>query len=429
MSREYIARDPRTGKPLNVTKSKSKKQYIEALEGPWLAIKDSDIIPLANGEIPSYEVSWRSKSYNLSREDGIIGLTRIKGSNAIEAHRSLLMALEHDKASVRVSALKALPEVATQKSDELFDWLSVLLDDGDLSVRQAASEALSISAPVFPSGVDIIIHNELRSFEPNRSKFAFKGLELLCEAWPEVACDHIDELFLETDANLRLKGAKLLGKVLVKAGHIGWDLVSWALNDDDPRVRRAAAKTLPRLAKIDTRIATIFSERALSDSDSQVRISAVKAIRSLDKDSGRARELILKGASSKDNAVRRVCIEMLPILYGEEVLRGIAIDLLKSETDKQLIKSLTDYATDDSIEGSEAQKNRFLAPAPAVPKLDREVAEAAGKSIGLEPIMPDKPKQDDDSEEKKQPLKQTKVTDLYRSVSQDDMMGYDDDEY
>ena len=64
-----------------------------------------------------------------------------------------------------------------------------------------------------------------------------------------------------------------------------------------------------------------------------------------------------------------------------------------------------------------------------MPKLDREVAEAAGKSIGLEPIMPVKPKQDEDSEEKKQPLKQTKVTDLYRSVSQDDMMGYDDDEY
>ena len=160
---------------------------------------------------------------------------------------------------------------------------------------------------------------------------------------------------------LKAKGAKLLGKVLVKAGHIGWDLVSWALNDDDPRVRRAAAKTLPRLAKIDTRIATIFSERALSDSDSQVRVSAVKAIRSLDKDSGRARELILKGASSKDNAVRRACIDMLPILYGEEVLRGIAIDLLKSETDKQLIKSLTDYATDDSI-GFRSPEESFSCP-------------------------------------------------------------------
>ena len=117
------------------------------------------------------------------------------------------------------------------------------------------------------------------------------------------------------------------------------------------------------LAKIDTRIATIFSERALSDSDSKVRISAVKAIRSLDKDSGRAVELILKGASSKDVEVRRACIEMLPILYGEEVLRGIAIDLLKTETDGKLIKSLTQYATDDSLEGSES-KRIVSAPAP-----------------------------------------------------------------
>ena len=429
MSRDYIARDPRTGKPLNVKKSKSKKQYIEAQEGPWLAINETEIIPLANGEIIGYNVSWRSKQYSLTREDGILGLTRIKGHKAIEAHKSLLKALEDDNPSVRVSALKALPEVATQKSDELFDWLSVLLDDDDLSVRRAASEALSISAPVFPSGVDIIIHNELRSFEANRSKSAFKGLEYLCEAWPEVACDHIDELFLETDANLRLKGAKLLGKVLAKSGHIGWDLVSWALNDDDARVRRAAAKTLPRLAKIDTRIATIFSERALSDSDSQVRISAVKAIRSLDKDSGRARELILKGASSKDVEVRRACIEMLPILYGEEVLRGIAIDLLKTETDSKLTKSLTQYATDESLEGSESQKNRFLAPAPAVPKIDREVAEAAGKSVGLEPLPSSKILQDLDDKPINNQVKKSKVTDLYRSVSQDDIMGYDDDEY
>lgn len=429
MSREYIARDPRTGKPLNVAKSKSKKQYIETQEGPWLAVNDSDIIPLSNGDISSYEVSWRSKKYQLLREDGIIGLTRIKGHRAVEAHKSLLRALEDDSPSVRVSALKALPEVATQKSDELFDWLSVLLDDDNPSVRIAASEALSISAPVFPSGIDIILHNELRSNEINRAKFAFKGLESLCEAWPEVACDHIDELFLETDANLRLKGAKLLNKVLAKSGHIGWDLVSWALNDDDARVRRAAAKTLPRLAKTDTRIATIFSERALSDTDSQVRISAVKAIRSLDKDSGRARELILKGAASNDINVRRVCIEMLPILYGEEVLRGIAIDLLKTETDNILIKSLNNYAADESLEGSEAQKNRFLAPAPAVPKIDREVAEAAGKSVGLEPIPSNQVKLETPAKPVNNSVKTTKVTDLYKSVSQDEMMGYDDDEY
>ena len=145
-----MARDPRTGKPLNVTKSRRKKQYIETREGPWLAIQETDIIPLANGDISDYQISWRSKQYNLQREDGILGLTRLKGPKATAAHKSLLLALEDERPSVRVSALKALPEVATQKSDELFDWLSVLLDDKDVSVRQAASEALATSAPVFP---------------------------------------------------------------------------------------------------------------------------------------------------------------------------------------------------------------------------------------------------------------------------------------
>ena len=94
-----------------------------------------------------------------------------------------------------------------------------------------------------------------------------------------------------------------------------------------------------------------------------------------------------------------------------------------------MIKSLTQYATDDSLEGSETQKNRFLAPAPAIPKLDREVAEAAGKSVGLEPITPKHSISEKPSESEITPKKKPKVTDLYRSVSQDDMMGYEEDDY
>ena len=154
MSKEYIARDPRTGKPLNVARSKSKKQYIVTEQGPWMAIPDMDIISLAMGIIDECKIPWRSKDYHLTRKDGIMALTRIKGARANEAHKALLLGLEDDDPVIRVSSLKALPEVATQKSDELFDWLSVLLDDGDLSVRKAASETLSVSAPVFPSGVD-----------------------------------------------------------------------------------------------------------------------------------------------------------------------------------------------------------------------------------------------------------------------------------
>lgn len=431
LSREYIARDPRTGKPLNVARASKKKQYIETEEGPWLALHKDQIIPLATPNSSNIEVSWRSKKYSLSRKDGVMALTRIKGNGSNQAHATLLLALEDADHEVRVSGLKALPEVATQKSDELFDWLSVLLDDSNLSVRKAASECLSISAPVFPSGIDIILHNELRSADSSRRNFAFKGLDLLCEAWPEVACDHIDELFLESHPMLRIKGAKLLGKLLHKGGSAAWDLISWALNDNEVKVRQAAAKTLPRLAKSETRLATILSERALSDTDSDVRLSAVKAIRLLDKDSGRARELILRGASSSDIKVRRACIDMLPILYGEEVLRGIAIDLLKTETDQKLRESLQEMALDESLEGSEAEKNKFLAPAPAIPKLDREVAEAQGKRIGLEIISPESSQKVNKQNDAKQSIETKPLprdSGLYRSVSQDELMGYEDDD-
>ena len=111
MSKEYIARDPRTGKPLNVSRSKSKKQYIETEQGPWMAIPDLDIIPLAIGEIEECKIPWRSKDYHLTRKDGIMALTRIKGARANEAHKALLLGLEDDEPQIRVASLKALPEL------------------------------------------------------------------------------------------------------------------------------------------------------------------------------------------------------------------------------------------------------------------------------------------------------------------------------
>ena len=45
-------------------------------------------------------------------------------------------------------------------------------------------------------------------------------------------------------------------------------------------------------------------------------------------------------------------------------------------------------AFDAQIEGTEAQKNAFLAPAPKVPKIDVEIAESQGKTVGLEELPP-----------------------------------------
>jgi hypothetical protein len=420
-----------------MSSSKNINHVVETETGPWMALNKIDIIPLANGEVSTVDVRWKGKNLTLSKVDGIIALTRIKGKgkNASMAHQTLLQALESDEPEIREAGLVALPEVATQKSDELFDWLSVLLDDPVANVRQAASKCLSLSAPVFPSGVQVILQNELRSYDKKRMDAAWKGLNSLCETWPSVACDHIDTLLLEEDPMYRRRAAKLLRKLLSKGGSVTWDLISWALDDEDVEVRRNAAKTLPSLARNETRLATIFSERAIIDSDAKVRLSAVKAIQGMDKDSGRARELILQSASAKDINIRRACIEMLPKLYSEEVLRGIATDLLKNEKDPKLRKELTEMTIDESLEGSESQKNKFLAPAPSVPKIDREVAEAHGIQFGLDKLSVN------DADSKKPLSKEERIKEIndslkeeakktnpmYRSVSQDEMMGYDEE--
>ena len=49
--------------------------------------------------------------------------------------------------------------------------------------------------------------------------------------------------------------------------------------------------------------------------------------------------------------------------------------------------------------------------------------------MGLEPIRPADKSVDSHIDKTSQPKSKPKVTDLYRSVSQDEMMGYDEDDY
>jgi len=49
---------------------------------------------------------------------------------------------------------------------------------------------------------------------------------------------------------------------------------------------------------------------------------------------------------------------------------------------------------DAQIEGTEAQKNAYLAPSPSVPQIDLEIAESQGKTVGLEDLEP--PVKEDD---------------------------------
>ena len=395
MSREYVARDPRTGRPINVGGGSRKSKRSTVAEGPWMAIPQQAVIPLATGEIETYRVGWKEKDYQMTRLDGIKALSILSGVLAHKGHTILLDSLMNSKSEVRIAGLFALPSVAETCPDELFDYLSVLLDDNDESVRLAASACLKSVAPIFPSATESTLAFEMRHQNRARRDAAFVGLGGLCKTWPEVACDHIDELLQEDNLELRRKAAGLLRRVLGKGGAAAWDLIGWALNDVDVETRRQASTCLVPLAHKEQRIATILAERAILDSDSKVMLAAIRCIEVLDTDNGRARDLVLSGCSHKDSNVRLACVKILPRLMGDEILRNHCNSLLRTETDKRIISELIKMSFDAQIEGTEAQKNTFLAPSPKVPQIDLEIAESQGQTVGLDDLEPPSKEEDE----------------------------------
>ena len=435
MARKYIARDPRTGKPIEVASSTHNDIAYEPVKGKWSALIPADIMSLAEGSLDSRKVRWKETSFTLTRKHGVRALSNVPKSMIFPAHELLLKALEDDDPEIRIAALEVLPEFAVRRSDELFDWLSVLLDDDHNGVQRAASEALARAAPTFPSGVRSSLANELRSSNSQRRKIAWKGLDALAKTWPDVVADHLDSLFLEEDVELRRKSAKMLNTIVSRKTSVVWDLVSWALSDDDVQVRRTVAKSLPRLAKQDVRMGTMLAERAIVDVDADVRLSAIKTIEKLNRGHGRARDLILAGARSDDIRVRRSCIAMLPKLMSEDDLRILVDDLLKTEQDPALAQTLLQFRFDAMLEGTEDQKNAALSPALPVPEIDREVLLAQGKPVGMETslihvhqtseeaeVQPEMP---NDEDARTPP---TTVLREERRPSQDELMGYHDDD-
>jgi len=370
----YIARDPRTGLPINVGKKKGKSKQQSVRKGPWMVLRPTQIMDLATGQVETIKVRWQGKDRQLSQKDGIEGIATLPRQLTIPAHDALLEAFSSNRHDVRAAALRVLPDFAPRKSDELFDWLSVLLDDGHDIVQRAASQALIECAAYFPSGIESSLLNEVRHPDPRRRNSGWKALEVLADHWPEVAADHIDGLLLEDEEVIRQRAAKLIQRVLNKSFAAAWDLVSWCLNDDDDKVRLSAAKTLPTLARHDNRMATLFAERILTDTNAEIRLAGIKAMTSLNRDSGRVKDLIIQGARSTDIRIRRASIDLLPRIMGEDQLRILATDLLQHESDDKLITLLSEMQYDAALEGSETEKNAALSPALPIPELERELS-------------------------------------------------------
>ena len=383
MARDYIARNPRTGKAIGRRGPVADVNIRDMLplEGIWLRIPVYEILPLARGDSDGLQLSRSLGGGFARRTDAIQALHRVMESQINDAHEVLLDALDDDDGGNRIAALSALPSFALKRHDGLLQCLSDRLLDEDPRVEDAARDCLLKVAPVFPSGCEEILRRELRNQKQDSRANAFEALRLTAENWPEAGCLHLDELIREEDRDLRRRGSKILRTIASKAGATGWDLIGWSLEDEDALVRRYASHTLITLANKEPAIATIFIESAMLDDDDGVRKSVIRALKKLDMHNPRVNKMVIDGARSRDYNLRKACIEHLPIIMSGGALRDAATELLKQETRPDLRKKLTAYSRDLEIEGTEEEKNRFLAPLERVdPPFEEMDAPRSGDS-------------------------------------------------
>ncbi len=386
MARDYIARDPKTGRPIN-RRSAVKQVDIRSMlppSGVWERIPRRDIVPLASGQVKMVEIP-RSEGGGLARRiDGILALNRVLPAMVTDAHTALCEALDDDEGVIRLAGLKAMPSFAIKKHEDLFMYLSDRLLEENEHVRKAARECLRKVAPIFPSGCEEILRRELRHETKQHRDDAFATLKDTSQNWSETGCLHIDELIREEDVDLRRRGAKILRTITAKGGATGWDLISWSLQDEDAQVRRSASACLPRLANVESRVATIFVEASMFDEDSGVKKNIIRTLKTLDMENPRVAQLIQDGARDRDPVLRKACIEQLSIILTGDKLREVAAELLRQETRPELRTKLERLSRDVDWEGTEDEKNRALAPLDKVPE---EFSEMQLPEIdGLKPI-------------------------------------------
>ena len=411
--REYIARDPKTGKPLRTGRKRSHGLELayKPGEGPWDALPLDRILPLATGDADIESVIWRDKERLLRRTDAVRALPRIRGKDQQLAHRALESALGDLNPRLRIAGLESLPYCALQHSDSLFEHLHELLEDIDLDVQKAAQKCLIIVAPVFPSVTEETLRRELRVSEKPRQRSAFEALKQISSSWPEVAELHIDELIREEEGELRGLAAALLPRLAKHKSATLWDLVGWCLQDEAVVVRRHAARALVPLAEHAPKVTQIALEIAFFDDDEQVRNSALKASRKLDPNSFRMQRIITDGTRHSDRNIRLSCIKMLPVIMVDAEVRIMASELLHQETDVEIKALLQELMIDESLEGTEAEKNAFLAPA--------EKAERDEGSLSTPPPNATPPPE-------KKVVDSTKTPDPVRRPTQDEIYYGDD---
>ena len=366
MTRDYVARDPRTGKRISTGKRAKhvQKAAFSAPEGPWKSLLPEQIRDLLDRKVSSVEVRHMDERHLLDRFDAIRGMPSLPRKDDEYVHRMVLDGLCSRSAEERIACLDVFLVISLRETDEMMEMLDVMVDDPEPRVRTHARKVLIDTAPIFPSALRDTIARLVRSEERSARNDGFNALNQAARQWPEVGVHHLDELIREDEVDLRRRSARVLKSIAQRAGGAGWDLIGWTLDDEDSEVRRISSRTLPMLAESAPNIAQIMIEETLFDEDDEVRQNSLKALGRMDKDDSRTRTLILDGCRHNDARIRMSCVKMLPIILGEVERRQTALELLMDETDSSIRNRLENMARDLAIEGTESERNRFLAPLP-----------------------------------------------------------------
>ena len=101
---------------------------------------------------------------------------------------------------------------------------------------------------------------------------------------------------------------------------------------------------------------------AIGEEDRVIRKNVIKTLKKLDLQNPRVTRMIIDGARSRDIEMRKACISQLSIILSGDRLREIAEELLRHETNPEMRKKLTSLSVDIAMEGTEGEKNKFLAP-------------------------------------------------------------------
>ncbi|MGE4292692.1 MAG: HEAT repeat domain-containing protein [Desulfovibrio sp.] len=220
------------------------------------------------------------------RRNSAMALGRI-GPGARDSAEALMLAMREDSSpKVRTEAVRSLGKVDPDLDSALDALNSVISGDSTQSVRDAASEIVKIFQSKQKEDRQASESDDVTSSDPGTAP---------AEGSP--VADLVRDLGKDEPT------ARSAADLIVHRGADAAPALAWALDSDDPTLRRRAAETLGRLGP-DSAPARAALARSLSDTDARVREHVARALGSMGPTGLHALDELTRALNDTDPLVR-----------------------------------------------------------------------------------------------------------------------------